>query len=218
MTKKSKSMTAAEHDAICRADPEWVRDFEEREAKHQARVARLREEMEPEAAPLMAELAAAGVTFRPSKIVQWESKGTITSSDPIPLRTISDLVSTKSSYPEAIPILYKHLRTARHPVMVESLARALTVKEACGPQARGILEKFQRMDFLESTPARPRSEARWCLANALTVVGDETMVEEIKALMADPRHADIKRDLNDALRHCESVARRKPKGKKKAGP
>ena len=211
-------MTAIEHEAILRADPEWVRDFEEREAKHQARVARLREEMEPEEAPLRAELATAGVTFRPGKIVQWESKGTITSSDPIPVRSVWDLVNTKSSYPEAIPILYKHLRTAKHPVMVEGIVRALTVKEACGPQARGILEKLQRMDFLESTPTTPTNEIRRCVATALTVVGDETMVEEIKALMADPRHADIKRDLNDALRHCESVAKRKPKGKKKAGP
>ena len=201
-------MTAAEADAIMRADPEWVRRHEEREAARKADAARRLKEIEPEEAPLIAEMVAAGVKFRPNQVQQWESGGRL-GPEPVPVRSLSDLVNTKSSYPEAIPILYKHLRTARHPVVVSSIARALTVKEACGPQAREILEKLQRMDFLESTPAVPRSQPRWALANALVVVGDESMVDEIKALIADPRYADAHDRLKDALKHCERLAKRK---------
>lgn len=207
--KRRGKITAAEHMAQLYSDPEWVRRHEEREAAQKVRVAERLKEIEPEAAPLVAEMVAAGVKFRPNQIQQWESGGTIVSSEPIPIRSVWDLVNTKSSYPEAIPILYKHLRMARHPVVVGGIARALTVKEACGPQAREILEKLQRLDFLESTPAEPRSDARWCLANALVVVGDASMVEEIKALIADPRYANVHNRLKDALKHCERLARRK---------
>ena len=190
------------------SDPEWVRRHEEREAARKADIARRLKEIEPEEAPVVAELVAAGVKFRPNQIQQWESGGTITSSEPIPVRSLPDLVNTKDRYPEAIPILYKHLRTAKHPIVVSNIARALTVKEACGPQAREILEKLQRLDFLESTPAEPHSDVRWCLANALVVVGDAGMVDEIKALIADPRYADIEARLKDALKHCERLAKR----------
>ena len=211
MTEKRKGrITAAEHMAQLHADPEWVRQEAEREAAHKASVARMQKEMESEYAPVMAELVAAGVRFRPGRLAQWKSGGTITSSDPIPVRSLSDLVNTKSSYPEAIPILYKHLRTARHPVVVSSIARALTVKEARGPQAREILEKLQRLDFLEKTPEVPHSQARWTLANALVVVGDGSMVDEIKALIADPRYAEIQACLKEALKHCERLAKRNP--------
>ncbi len=199
-------MTAAEGMAILQSDPEWVRRHEEYEAAQKARVAQRNEEIEPEDAPLMADLVAARVKVCPSHVTLLLEPGT--SPDPASVRSLSDLVNTPDNYPEAIPILYKHLRTAKHPDMVEWIARALTVKEACGPQAREILEKLQRLDFLESTPAVPRSDARWALANALTVVGDAGMVDEIKALIADPRHADIQARLKDALKHCERLAKR----------
>ena len=203
-------MTAAEADAIMRADPEWVRRHEEREAAHKARVEQGYREREPENAPLIEELKAAGIKFRPSQIQQWTSDGRITSSDPTPVGSVWDLVNAKHSYPEAIPILYRHLRTAKHPEMVEGIARALTVKEACGPQARWILEKLQRRDFLVSTPTvQPhQNHAAWALANALVVVGDASMVDEIKALIADPRYADAHDRLKDALKHCERLAKR----------
>ena len=210
MAEKRKNETAAELMARLRADPEWVRRHEGREAAHKARVEQGYREREPENAPLIQELKAAGIKFRPSQIQQWTSGGRVTSSDPTPVGSVWDLVNTKHSYPEAIPILYRHLQTAKHPEMVEGIARALTVKEACGPQARCILEKLQRRDFLVSTPTvQPhQNHAAWALANALVVVGDESMVEEIKALIADPRYADVKGRLKDALKHCERLAKR----------
>ncbi len=208
MGEKRKPITAAEFMARRQADPEWVRRQAEYEAAHKASVAQMQKEMEPEVSPLLADIAAAGVKFYPTKLDQWKSGGTITGPEPIPVRSISNLINTLDNYPVAIPILVKHLRMAKHPVVVECLARDLTMKEARGPQARQILEKLQRLDFLESTPAVPHSQARWALANALVVVGDESMVEEIKALIADPRYADAHNRLKDALKHCERLAKK----------
>ena len=212
MAEKRKNETAAELMARLRADPEWVRDLEEREAAHKARVEQIQKEVDSEELPLLAEIAAAGVKFYPTKLDMWQSGGTITGPEPIPVRSISKLINTLDNYPVAIPIMVKHLRNAKHPIIAEILARALTVKEACGTEApRVILEKLQRRDFLVSTPTvQPhQNHAAWALANALVVVGDASMVEEIKSLIADPRYADAKVRLQDALRHCERLAKRK---------
>ncbi len=213
MTEKRKKETAAELMARLRADPEWVRDLEVKQAAHKARVAQIQKEMDSEDAPLMADIAAAGVKFYPTKLDMWRSGGTITSPEPISVRSINNLVNTLDNYPVAIPLMVKHLRTAKHPGVVENLARALTVKEACGTEApRVILEKLQRRGFLESTPMilSHQNQSAFTLANALVVVGDESMVEEIKALIADPRYADAHNRLKDALKHCERLAKRKP--------
>jgi hypothetical protein len=212
MTEKRRGkITAAEHMAQLYSDPEWVRRHEEREAAHKARGERIQKEMDPEDVPLMADIAAAKVRFYPTKLDMWDSEGTITGPEPIAIRSINNLVNTLDNYPVAIPIMVKHLRTAKHPGVVENLARALTVKEARGTEApRVILDKLKRRDFLESTPMilSHQNHSAFTLANALVVVGDAGMVDEIKALIADPRHADIQSRLKDALKHCERLAKR----------
>jgi hypothetical protein len=72
------------------------------------------------------------------------------------------------------------------------------------------LDKLQRRDFLESTPMilSHQNHSAFTLANALVVVGDASMVEEIKALIADPRYSDIHARLKDTLKHCERLAKR----------
>ena len=212
MAEKRKNETAAELMARLRADPEWVRDLEEREAAHKARTEQIRREMAPEVTGLMADIAAAGVRFYPTKLDMWQSGGAISGPGPIPVRCITNLVNTLDNYPVAIPIMVKHLQTAKHPGVVQNLARALTVKEACGTEApRVVLEKLRGRDFLESTPTilPHQNHSAFTLANALVVVGDASMVDEIKALIADPRYADAHDRLKDALRHCERLAKRK---------
>jgi hypothetical protein len=75
--------------------------------------------------------------------------------------SISDLVNMSAAYPQAVPVLLRHLAMARHPVLRDSLARALTVREARGIAGGPILRELKR----ESD-----SEARWAMANALTIV------------------------------------------------
>jgi len=202
MKNTKKSTTAAELMARLQADPDWVLQNAERGAAHNARLAQRLKEIETEEAPILAELANAGVKVRSNLA---DRLGLEPESTPV--RTISDLVNTRDSYPEAIPILAKHLERLRHPIMVESTARALTVKESRGTDAPTlILEKLKQTD---PCPAQSGDayDARWALANALTVVGDENMVEEIKSLIADPGFADVRDRLKDALRHCERLAK-----------
>jgi hypothetical protein len=209
MTRKWKRMTAAEGMAILQSDPDWVRRSEECEAAHKADMARRLKEIEPEVAPLIAEIVTAGVRFYPTKLDQWKSGGTITGPEPISPRLISHLVRTLNNYPAAIPIMVKHLRTAKHPVVIEIIARALTVEEARGTEASQMI--LGKLKQTEPCPARcgDAYDVRWALANALVVVGDASMVDEIKALIADPRYADIQARLKDALKHCERLAKRR---------
>lgn len=200
-SKKRPKETAAEFMVRLRSDPEWVRKHEEREAALQVREARLRAELEPEEAPLLAELRSAGVMVRSNLDHRLGLK-----PEPAPIRSISDLVNTRDSYSEAIPILVKHLAIVRHPVMVNSIARALAVKESRGTGApRLILERLK-----QTGPCPNQSgdnyQARWALANSLTVVGDATLVEEIKLLIADSRFADVRDRLKDALKHSSELA------------
>jgi hypothetical protein len=150
----------------------------------------------------LAELAGAGAMVRSNIAHQLSFK-----PEPPAVRSISDLVNTPDSYPEAIPILMKHLALVQHPVMVNSIARALTVKEARGTAAsRLIMEKLKQTDQcpIQSGAAY---QARWALANVLTVVGEENMVDEIKALIVDTSFTDVCDRPQDALRHCERLAK-----------
>ncbi|MDP9122188.1 MAG: hypothetical protein M3O15_12635 [Acidobacteriota bacterium] len=105
-----------------------------------------------------------------------------------------DLVNSSASYPAAIPVLLKHLKIARHPVLRAGIARALTVREARDVAGRGILDELkQRVD---ESP----NEARWALANALIVAADASMAEEIEALSKGARCVDLRERLQLALK------------------
>ena len=167
-----KRETAGEFMARLQSDPEWVRQDAERAAKHQAAVDKLQAEIKPEKDALLADLAAVGCR----------------------VSSVWDLVNSNSSYPEAIPVLCKHLQLARHETMREGIVRALTVKEACGIGGHLILAELKR------PPEENPDNVRWVLANALTVVADKTMIEDIKTLLADPRYAEEHLILGKALK------------------
>jgi hypothetical protein len=84
--------------------------------------------------------------------------------------------------------------------MVNCVARALTVKEARGTDAaRVILERLKQTEPCPSE-AGDDFQARFALANALTVVADKSVADELKALAADARYKDVKDRLDAALR------------------
>lgn len=205
MAEKRKNETASELMARLRADPEWVRDFDEREASREA----IEAQLDAWEKPLVDELAEAGVRVLPS-LAQRLKSGNMNSQDRAAPRSVWDLVNSKESYPAAVPVLVQHLRHPYHPVIRDGIVRALTVPEARGAVARVLLETLKREEKTEQADNMPRGDVRWALANALVVVGDESMVEEIKELVADPRYADIQARLKDALKHCERLAKRKP--------
>lgn len=160
---KRRPISAKELIAQLRKNPDWVRRNEERECKHRAAVAQTRAELKPEQDPILLELAEVGH----------------------PVSSVWDLVNAKVRYPAAIPVLTKYLRLARHPVLLEGIARALSVPEAKGAPAREVLRELQRR------ADEPRNGARWALGNALSVIGDTSMKEQIEAMLVDPRYQDL---------------------------
>ncbi len=207
MKNTRKPCTAAELMARLQADPDWVRRDAERKAKHKALVERIQKEIEPENAPLMAELTAAGVKVRMNPKIQLtlppeERPG----EAPVPIRSVEDLVNSADSYPEAIPILIKHLRTVRHPIMINSLARALTVKEARGTEAPRIVLDRLKQTSPSTTRAGDEYQARWALANALTVIADKSLKGAIEDLVSDAHYQDVKERLEAAVKKLVSLA------------
>jgi hypothetical protein len=170
MAKVKKWITAAELMAQLEADPEWVRRRDERDATHAAEVAKIRAEMEPEQAPLRRDLAAVGLA----------------------VSNLSELLKISAPYPNAVPVLLQHLKTVRHPVLRQTLARALTVQEAEGVAGGPILRELER---------EQDHQARWAMANALTIVAVPGDADGIAALIDDPSYADVRERLTQALKN-----------------
>lgn len=174
-------MTAEALMTLLESDPEWVRQRDEREARHAAEVAKLRAEQEPEAAPLRREIASeAGLS----------------------IRSVWDLVNMNARYPKAVPVLLRHLAIARHPVLREGIARALTAQEAEGVASGPILRELKR----ESD-----GNVRWAMANALTIVAVPADADESAALIRDPAYEDVRERLTQALGNIRPAGGRRPR-------
>lgn len=103
--KRSKGITAAELAAELEGDPEHQRKTEAAESERRARVREYRIAEQP----IVAELLQAGVA----------------------VNSVWDLVNTSKPYPDALPVLLKHLQQGGYPDRVmEGLASALAVKPA----------------------------------------------------------------------------------------
>lgn len=171
-------MSAAELMAQLQSDPEFVRKNNARETQRRAVEAELR----AEEAPILAELANAGVR----------------------VDSVWELVNANSSYTAVIPVLTKHLRLPYHPKVREGIARALTVREAQGVAGRVMLDELKRGN--ESS-----REVRWALANALTQAADVSMAEEIKVLAADAHYEDVREILTLVLRNLVTSRSQRPR-------
>src|SRR5882672_7894730 len=150
--KSQASMSAQELLDRLRADPEWVRENEERAKRHQASVAQLQSELAPEEAPLIEALRQAGYE----------------------VTSVWDLVNSDQPYPGAIPVLCEFFKGSCHPVLREGIVRALTVPESRGVATTNLLTALMRSGERESP------SVRWALANALTVVADKSTAGEIQ--------------------------------------
>ena len=205
MKSRRKPMTAAELMAELQSDPKWIRERAELDARQKERAEQRLAETKLEHASLLAELAAAGVKVRMNPKIQLTLPPEERPGDtPVAVASISDLVNSADSYPNAIPILIKHLRRVRHPIMVNSIARALTVKEARGTDAALVILDRLKETEPSSTQAGDDYQDRWALANALTVVADKSMAEELGHLLADARYQDVKERIEKAVKNLGS--------------
>jgi hypothetical protein len=148
---KPKRMTAAELMAQLEQDPAWVEQRRLREEKR-----RLEEEAYARAeAPVVQELRGAGAQ----------------------ISSIWDLVNTKASYPELLPILVNHLQRPYPDAVREGIARALALPEA--RFAWHLLVRLYRQE--------PEGQVKHALALAVGNSAGAQELEELIRLARDPQ-------------------------------
>ncbi len=155
MTKKRQPITAAELMAKLQNDPEFLAQQSERERIRKERTAaRCAEEK-----PLLEELRELGFT----------------------LETVWDLVNTATPYPEAIPVLLKHLQMPYQDRIREGIARALAVPDAKEGWDTLIAEYRKISDPNEHG-------AKDGLAVAISAVSDDTLIDDLLRIIKDRSH------------------------------
>lgn len=147
-----KKVTAGELKAMLEADPEFVERRRQREEERQKREA----ELTRAEAPLVTELRSAGYV----------------------VGSVWDLVNTKDTYPDLIPILFKHLSRPYPDPIREGIARALAVP---GAKEAGweLLKRMYRK--------APPGQFQDALAVAIAGAADDEVLDDVIALVRDER-------------------------------
>jgi HEAT repeat protein len=159
MKNKRKPITASELMDQLNRDPEFVRRSEEREKYFSA----LAESLALAEKPLVEALNDSGLA----------------------VKSVWDLVNTKRTYPEAIPILVAHLERPYPYRIREGIARALTVKYAGEDAFRALLNEFKKVP---ATGEAAREGFKWALGNAISIVANARHFDEVVGLIRDKRH------------------------------
>lgn len=161
--KQRDKVTAAELLARLNADPEFLGRQEKQEQERQERAA----EFSRAEAPLVEELRAAGIEVESA----W------------------DLVNSSTPYPNALPILLRHLHRSYPGRVKEGIARALAVRDArFGWEQLKTLYRGEQDD-----------EARDGLAVALAAIADDELISDVIDLARDQRLGDSRLLLLRAL-------------------
>jgi len=167
--KKSGYMTLAEHEAMLKAEGKWD--------EYQARINQRSEEL----AKRKAEWAAAEVSL----VDALRSTG-------LDVRSVWDLVNTAEPYPEAIPVLFRHLHKPYPERIVEGIVRALAV-----PESRPRWDELR--DFYESAPSRATGGLRWAAGCALGAAADDGVIGEVLRIAGDQGYGFDRAPLLPAL-------------------
>ncbi len=161
-------MNAADLMAELARNPEYQRKMQEKEAARAATATQLRDEERP----LVQELQRTGITVVLDRIPGQEYSG--------PPRSISDLVNTASPYPEAIPVLIKHLQLGYSRPIRQSIVRALITPDSMG-NTDALIELFKAETDSES-------EMKSLLGSAIAEAATDADADRLIALANDPRH------------------------------
>lgn len=110
---------------------------------------------------------------------------------------VYDLVNTRRSYKEAVPLLARPLPSVKDDRIKEGVVRALAVKEAVGEDvSRAMIREFEAI-----SPSAPPSEQalKWAIANTLSVVARDSVFEKVAALASNKQHGKAREMLAVAL-------------------
>ena len=90
-----------------------------------------------------------------------------------PVSEVSDLYNKRYNYKLAIPSLIDALEKEHDPILLEEIVRALSVKWAKPAAAAPLIKKFIHVDDKNGLGLR------WVIANALAVVADDTVYDDL---------------------------------------
>ncbi|TAK33868.1 MAG: HEAT repeat domain-containing protein [Chloroflexota bacterium] len=147
-----------------------------RQAEREIRQQEARREYALAAAPVLAELAETG----------------------FPVETIGELYGTPLYYEPVIPILLRWLPRMENLRVKSDIVRALSVKWAKPIAAPVLIQEYRRV------PTFPASDMRWTVGNALSVVADDSVFNEIVELVRDRQHGKAREMVALALANMKN--------------
>ncbi|QDT69092.1 hypothetical protein MalM25_20190 [Planctomycetes bacterium MalM25] len=150
-------------------DPEYQAMRQRKEAEQAQRSAML----DADEASLVAELREARVRVVMNRIPGQEYDG-------LP-NSVWDLVNTEEPYPQAIPILLKHLDAEHHLAIREGIVRALAVMEARDIATERLIEEFIKIED-------PNSNFKWVVGMAIAETTTPKTGAKVAALALDKAH------------------------------
>lgn len=110
-----------------------------------------------------------------------------------PVGYIGELRHKKLNYRTAIPILVHWLPRVNDVRVKEDIVRTLTVKWAKPHAVKTLLDEYRKA-------AGPSSRSlKWAIGNALSVIGDDRVFDDIAELVQDRRHGTSRQMLAVAL-------------------
>lgn len=113
---------------------------------------------------------------------------------------ISDLYVKRYNYKNSIPILLRWLPQIENVDVKESIVRALSVPWAKPAAASVLVEEFRKLQNESNTGIK------WTIANALSVVADDSVFADIVNLLQDPRHGAAREMLAISLGNMKDAS------------
>jgi hypothetical protein len=114
------------------------------------------------------------------------------------VQSVGELRQSGAHYRKAIPTLLRWLPLVSYPPLKEDIVRALSVPWARPGASRALIEEFRRADDEAS------AGLSWAIANALEVVADDDVLDDLVRLVRDPGYGKAREMLALALGNMKS--------------
>lgn len=114
----------------------------------------------------------------------------------VKVETVWDLVNSRTPYPQAVPVLAKHLAYPYPIKNREALVRSLIVKESKGVADEALVAM---LTSLEPAQTYEENQLFWLIGNALAFAASPRSLPKIAALAKDDRYASTREGLCKAL-------------------
>lgn len=107
------------------------------------------------------------------------------------------LVNTSEKYPDAIPILVKHLSRPYHRKNIEGIVRALAVKEAKGIANKAIIRAYHKAP-------KEDHNFRWAFGNTMGVIVTKDDLDDLIDIVGDESNGQSRTGFIEAIAKIKS--------------